>query len=74
MLFVVYLQVLLFAVWACFCLAVSNKLELGLDQTLSMPSDSFNIDYLHSVNTYVSAGKLHPPSVNPYLITGQILM
>ena len=51
------LQMFTFALWACFCVAVCNKLALGLDQTLSMPSDSFVIDYLNSVNHYLSTGK-----------------
>ena len=51
------LQMFIFALWACFCVAVCNKLALGLDQTLSMPSDSFVIDYLNSVNHYLSTGK-----------------
>lgn len=50
------LQIFVFAVWACFCLAVVNKLDIGLDQTLSMPSDSYVIGYLSEINKYLSTG------------------
>ncbi|XP_067952153.1 NPC intracellular cholesterol transporter 1-like [Watersipora subatra] len=45
-----------FGIWACFCLAVCNKLDIGLDQTLSMPEGSYVINYLTEINTYLSTG------------------
>jgi len=47
-----------FVAWACICLSVINKLDLGLDQTLSMPQDSYVIDYLKDINKYLSTGKI----------------
>ena len=35
----------LFFGWLCASIAVSPKIEIGLDQELSMPKDSYMLDY-----------------------------
>ncbi|XP_058412786.1 NPC intracellular cholesterol transporter 1 isoform X4 [Diceros bicornis minor] len=39
-----------------FSIAVLNKVEIGLDQFLSMPDDSYVIDYFKSISQYLHAG------------------
>lgn len=39
-----------------FSIAVLNKVEIGLDQSLSMPDDSYVTDYFQSLNQYLHAG------------------
>ncbi|XP_044629465.2 NPC intracellular cholesterol transporter 1 [Equus asinus] len=39
-----------------FSIAVLNKVEIGLDQFLSMPDDSYVIDYFQSIRQYLHAG------------------
>ncbi|XP_042636184.1 NPC intracellular cholesterol transporter 1 [Orycteropus afer afer] len=39
-----------------FSIAVLNKVEIGLDQSLSMPVDSYVIDYFRSISRYLHAG------------------
>ncbi|XP_048662393.1 NPC intracellular cholesterol transporter 1 isoform X1 [Marmota marmota marmota] len=39
-----------------FSIAVLNKVEIGLDQSLSMPDDSYVIDYFKSLGQYLHAG------------------
>ncbi|XP_043844297.1 NPC intracellular cholesterol transporter 1 isoform X1 [Dromiciops gliroides] len=39
-----------------FSIAVLNKVEIGLDQSLSMPEDSYVLDYFKSLNQYLHAG------------------
>ncbi|XP_007487676.1 NPC intracellular cholesterol transporter 1 isoform X1 [Monodelphis domestica] len=39
-----------------FSIAVLNKVEIGLDQSLSMPDDSYVLDYFKSLNQYLHAG------------------
>ncbi|XP_064596791.1 NPC intracellular cholesterol transporter 1-like [Liolophura sinensis] len=45
-----------FVGWFCVCVAVVNKIEIGLDQKLSMPQDSYVLDYFNSLNEYLSVG------------------
>ncbi|KHJ43473.1 putative niemann-Pick C1 protein [Trichuris suis] len=47
---------LVFCVWCCSSLAVVNKLDLGLDEKLSMPQDSYMQDYFHALNKYLAVG------------------
>uniref|UniRef100_A0A5S6R403 SSD domain-containing protein n=1 Tax=Trichuris muris TaxID=70415 RepID=A0A5S6R403_TRIMR len=47
---------LTFCVWCCSSLAVVNKLDLGLDEKLSMPQDSYMQDYFHAMNTFLAVG------------------
>ncbi|KAB1258510.1 NPC intracellular cholesterol transporter 1 [Camelus dromedarius] len=39
-----------------FSIAVLNKVEIGLDQSLSMPDDSYVMDYFQSLSQYLHAG------------------
>ncbi|XP_062986710.1 NPC intracellular cholesterol transporter 1 [Elgaria multicarinata webbii] len=39
-----------------FSIAVVNKVEIGLDQRLSMPDDSYVMDYFNSLSKYLHAG------------------
>uniref|UniRef100_A0A8D0H7N3 NPC intracellular cholesterol transporter 1 n=1 Tax=Sphenodon punctatus TaxID=8508 RepID=A0A8D0H7N3_SPHPU len=39
-----------------FSIAVVNKVEIGLDQSLSVPDDSYVIDYFNSLSKYLHAG------------------
>ncbi|XP_059977805.1 NPC intracellular cholesterol transporter 1 [Lagenorhynchus albirostris] len=39
-----------------FSIAVLNKVEIGLDQSLSMPDDSYVTDYFQSLSRYLHAG------------------
>ncbi|XP_055993909.1 NPC intracellular cholesterol transporter 1 isoform X2 [Sorex fumeus] len=39
-----------------FSVAVLNKVEIGLDQALSMPDDSYVVDYFKSLSQYLHAG------------------
>uniref|UniRef100_A0A8D0Q6J2 SSD domain-containing protein n=1 Tax=Sus scrofa TaxID=9823 RepID=A0A8D0Q6J2_PIG len=39
-----------------FSIAVLNKVEIGLDQSLSMPDDSYVMDYFQSLSRYLHAG------------------
>ncbi|PNJ81073.1 NPC1 isoform 4, partial [Pongo abelii] len=39
-----------------FSIAVLNKVDIGLDQSLSMPDDSYVVDYFKSISQYLHAG------------------
>ena len=39
------ITVVVFFGWVCASVAVSPKIEVGLDQELSMPQDSYMLDY-----------------------------
>ncbi|KAG8571041.1 hypothetical protein GDO81_011513 [Engystomops pustulosus] len=39
-----------------FSIAVVNKVDIGLDQSLSMPDDSYVLKYFHSLNKYMHSG------------------
>ncbi|XP_060099886.1 NPC intracellular cholesterol transporter 1 [Heteronotia binoei] len=39
-----------------FSISVVNKVEIGLDQRLSMPDDSYMMDYFNSLSKYLHAG------------------
>ncbi|XP_055272832.1 NPC intracellular cholesterol transporter 1 [Moschus berezovskii] len=49
-------QVAVFVGVLSFSIAVLNKVEIGLDQSLSMPDDSYVTDYFQSLNQYLHAG------------------
>ncbi|XP_076168069.1 Niemann-Pick type C-1a isoform X2 [Ptiloglossa arizonensis] len=42
--------------WLCSSIAVVPHIEIGLDQELSMPEDSFVLKYFKFLNTYLSIG------------------
>ncbi|XP_076812151.1 NPC intracellular cholesterol transporter 1-like [Clavelina lepadiformis] len=54
--FVRPLVVILFVAMSCFSGAVLNNIEIGLDQSLSMPEDSYVLGYFAGINEYLSVG------------------
>ncbi|XP_045477645.1 NPC intracellular cholesterol transporter 1 isoform X2 [Harmonia axyridis] len=48
--------VIIFFGWVCSSLAVIPDIEIGLDQELSMPEDSFVLKYFQFLNSYLSIG------------------
>lgn len=48
--------IVLFFGWACSSIAVVPKIEIGLDQEISMPSDSFVVKYFDFIKKYLSVG------------------
>uniref|UniRef100_A0A6P7FAH1 NPC intracellular cholesterol transporter 1 homolog 1b-like n=1 Tax=Diabrotica virgifera virgifera TaxID=50390 RepID=A0A6P7FAH1_DIAVI len=48
--------VILFFGWLCSSIAVVPYIEIGLDQELSMPEDSFVLKYFKYLNEYLSMG------------------
>ncbi|CAG9859649.1 unnamed protein product [Phyllotreta striolata] len=47
---------LVFFGWLCLSLAVVPHIEIGLDQELSMPEDSFVLKYFQALKAYLSIG------------------
>ncbi|KAM7293187.1 NPC intracellular cholesterol transporter 1 [Ixodes scapularis] len=47
---------LVFVGWACISLAVTNKIEIGLDQEIAMPLDSYLQGYFHMQKTALAVG------------------
>nr|CAB3264418.1 Niemann-Pick C1 protein [Phallusia mammillata] len=50
------IAICIFVAGACFSGAVLHKVEIGLDQSLSMPSDSYVLDYFDGIKQYLSVG------------------
>ncbi|XP_072168753.1 NPC intracellular cholesterol transporter 1-like [Diadema setosum] len=50
------LTVLLFGGFAFTCIALTMKLPVGLDQTITMPKDSYVLDYLLTMGQYMKVG------------------
>ncbi|KAK7086015.1 NPC intracellular cholesterol transporter 1 [Halocaridina rubra] len=50
------LVVLVFAAWLCSSIAVIPKIDVGLEQELSMPEDSFMLKYFDYLRAYLSVG------------------
>ena len=48
--------IVIFFGWLCFSLSTVHKIEIGLDQELSMPDDSFVLKYFQHLNKYLSVG------------------
>ncbi|XP_064651766.1 NPC intracellular cholesterol transporter 1-like isoform X2 [Lineus longissimus] len=46
----------IFTGWFCSCVAMIDKLEIGLDQKLSMPSDSYVLRYFEALEDYLHVG------------------
>lgn len=42
--------------WLCSSIAVAPRIDVGLDQELSMPEDSFVLHYFRSLKNYLSIG------------------
>ena len=49
-------MVIIFFGWLCSSLAVAPKIEIGLDQEISMPDDSFVLKYFQFLKDYLSVG------------------
>ncbi|CAG9827164.1 unnamed protein product [Diabrotica balteata] len=47
---------IIFFGWLCSSIAVAPHIEIGLDQELSMPEDSFVLKYFRSLKDYLSIG------------------
>ena len=50
------LTMISFFAWFCFSVACLPKIEVGLNQEISMPDDSFVLKYFESLKTYLSVG------------------
>jgi Niemann-Pick C1 protein len=48
--------IVLFVGFFCACLGMCNKLKVGLNQKLPMPSDSYQIDYFDALQKYLAVG------------------
>ncbi|KAL5968169.1 NPC intracellular cholesterol transporter 1, partial [Taenia solium] len=49
--------VIILLVWMCLCIAlVTTRLEVGLDQRLSMPLGSYLLDYFDAIAQYLAVG------------------
>ncbi|XP_005097476.1 NPC intracellular cholesterol transporter 1 [Aplysia californica] len=46
----------IFVGWSCASGALTSRVNIGLDQSLSMPKDSYVLDYFHNISTYLSVG------------------
>ncbi|CAG4982286.1 unnamed protein product [Colias eurytheme] len=46
----------IFFAWLCSSVAVAPHIEIGLDQELSMPQDSFQLKYFQYLNKYLNIG------------------
>ncbi|XP_053611074.1 NPC intracellular cholesterol transporter 1 isoform X2 [Plodia interpunctella] len=47
---------IIFFAWLCSSVAVAPHIEIGLDQELSMPQDSFQLKYFQHLNKYLNIG------------------
>ncbi|XP_052743451.1 NPC intracellular cholesterol transporter 1 isoform X1 [Bicyclus anynana] len=47
---------IIFFAWLCSSVAVAPHIEIGLDQELSMPQDSFQLKYFQHLNQYLNIG------------------
>ncbi|XP_054748920.2 NPC1-like intracellular cholesterol transporter 1 [Lytechinus pictus] len=48
--------ILIFTGITCACIALTLKLPVGLDQTITMPKDSYVLDYLLTMGQYMKVG------------------
>ncbi|KAH8287955.1 hypothetical protein KR018_009760 [Drosophila ironensis] len=46
----------IFFAWLCFSIAIAPKIDIGLDQELAMPEDSFVLHYFQSLNENLNIG------------------
>lgn len=51
-----FVIMLAFLSWLCSSVAVIDKIEIGLDQELSMPEDSYVLKYFKYLNQYLAVG------------------
>jgi Niemann-Pick C1 protein len=45
-----------FVGWFCSCVALIDKIEIGLDQKISMPHDSYVLKYFEKLEEYLHVG------------------
>ncbi|XP_035212713.1 NPC intracellular cholesterol transporter 1-like isoform X1 [Stegodyphus dumicola] len=50
------LVLIAFLGWLCSSVAVLNKIDIGLDQELAMPEDSYMLNYFQYLSKYLSVG------------------
>ncbi|GIY70533.1 NPC intracellular cholesterol transporter 1 [Caerostris darwini] len=50
------LVLIAFLGWLCSSVAVLNKIDIGLDQELAMPEDSYMLNYFRYLSKYLSVG------------------
>lgn len=48
--------IVVFAFWFCLSGALMMHVDIGLDQSLSMPQDSYVLQYFHNLSEYLSVG------------------
>ncbi|KAF8767941.1 NPC intracellular cholesterol transporter 1-like [Argiope bruennichi] len=51
-----YVVMVAFMAWLCSSAAVLDKIEIGFDQKLSVPEDSYMLQYFESLEKYLSVG------------------
>ncbi|CAL1281505.1 unnamed protein product [Larinioides sclopetarius] len=51
-----YVVMIIFMGWLCSSAAVLDKIEIGFDQKLSVPEDSYMLQYFDSLEKYLSVG------------------
>ncbi|XP_054719503.1 NPC intracellular cholesterol transporter 1-like [Uloborus diversus] len=51
-----YCVLLVFSFWLCLSISVIDKINVGLDQKLSMPKDSYVLKYFSYLENYLSVG------------------
>ncbi len=49
-------QMLVFIAWTCACVAMVGHMDVGLDQSISLPQDSYLVDYFEKLSTHLSTG------------------
>lgn len=47
---------IVFVGWFCASAAMTSKVNIGLDQSLSMPKDSYVLNYFHNLSEYLHVG------------------
>jgi Niemann-Pick C1 protein len=48
--------ILLFMGFFCFCVSLCDKIKIGFDQQLAMPTDSYQIKYFDALKNYLAVG------------------
>uniref|UniRef100_A0A915HZ61 SSD domain-containing protein n=1 Tax=Romanomermis culicivorax TaxID=13658 RepID=A0A915HZ61_ROMCU len=54
--FKLFMKLVLFLIWMSTSLFFMGKIDVGLDQALSMPEDSYVLRYFHYMTSYLSVG------------------
>ena len=48
--------VIIFVAFFCICLSFCDKIKIGFDQKLAMPTDSYQIKYFNALESYLAVG------------------